>query len=195
MELWNHVRSYGILPITAVIAGWTVQYALDQASPYLLLLPMKYVTNHLPADDALIAGQVAGVLLGVPRVLAVSIAVGWIVGRLHRPRRMAAVVIFVATYVLWEGSWLWRLLQDAVRDLRYASGFFEQFVTLLVAACGVVLGGVWSAPADDSSSGGRRKAPGLGEPTNADQRERGVDQDGIDKPDTLAPGANRRSIR
>jgi len=162
MELWNRVRSYGILPITAVIAGWTVQYGLDQASPYLLFVPMNYLTKQLPAGYALTVGQVAGVLLGVPRVLAVSIAVGWIVGRLHRPRQMAAVVIFVATYVLWEGSWLVRLLIDAVRDLRYVSGFFEQFVTLLVAACGVVLGGVWSAPADDAARGGGKTVLGLG---------------------------------
>jgi hypothetical protein len=148
MELWNHTRRHPLLPVGAVIAGWAAWFGLELASVYIVFMPVGHLIDRLPADYELIARQVAGVLFGAPRLLAVSIGVGWIVGRLHRPRQIAAALIFLATYLASEAPWVWRLVMDMLRDPRYGSSLFTEGFAILVSAGGVVLGAMWSAPAE-----------------------------------------------
>jgi hypothetical protein len=148
MELWNHVRRHPLLPIGAVITGWAAWFGLQLAGVYVVFMPVGHLIDRLPTDRGLIARQVAAVLFGAPRLLAVSIGVGWIVGRLHRPRQIAAALIFLATYLASEAPWIWRLVVDVLRDPRYISSLLTEGFAILVSAGGVLLGGRWSAPAE-----------------------------------------------
>jgi hypothetical protein len=157
MTLWNRVRLHAPSPIGAVLTGWAAWLGLELAARYLAFVPVYYLIHQLPPAYASIAGQAAAVLFGVPRVLAVSIGVGWIVGRLHRPHQKTAVFSFVVTYVLWEGAWLGRLVVDAVGDSRYVAALLSESTIVLIAVFGVVLGGAWSTPSDEGSLGRARR--------------------------------------
>jgi hypothetical protein len=143
------------------LPGWAAWFGLELAVRYVRRsCPFYYLIQSCRRGDQSIAGQVTAVLFGVPRVLAVSIGVGWILGRVHRPRQGTAVFIFLVTYVLWEGAWLGRLVVDAVGDSRYVGALFSESTIVLVAAFGVVLGGLWSAPPDEGSLGRARRLLG-----------------------------------
>src|SRR5476651_1481652 len=126
MGFWNHIRQHPLLAIGAAVTGWVAWFGLELASVYVVFMPVSYLIDRLPTDSGLIARQAAGVLFGVPRLLAVSVGVGWIVGRIHRPHQTAAVNIFLVTYLASEGPWLWRLVVDVLRDPRYISSLFSQ---------------------------------------------------------------------
>jgi hypothetical protein len=69
------------------------------------------------------------------------VALGWIVGRFHRPRPGAFIVGMAVLFLLLATPELLRTLRNAVQDARFGPYFWNMAATVILQSVGFVFGG------------------------------------------------------
>jgi hypothetical protein len=144
---FEQINSHKLLALRALIVGWLARYFLKEAATALRPAIDPW-SAHLPVLAFLVLWTVW---------LFNCAFTGWIVGRFHRASRVAMVLLFAFSVLLWreqvvqwplriDAPWVFYAGMDALRDSRYAPAFAQGLLgTILVFLC-ILLGGFYAAP-------------------------------------------------
>jgi hypothetical protein len=143
----EQINSHKLLALRALAVGWLARYFLKEAA--MALRPaISPWSARLPVLAFLVLWTVW---------LFNCAFTGWIVGRFHRASRVAMVLLFSFSVVLWreqvvqwplhiDAPWVFYAGMNALRDSRYAPAFADGLLgTILVTLC-ILLGGFYAAP-------------------------------------------------
>jgi hypothetical protein len=156
----DSVRAHPVLALRAVVLGWlmgwlyanylfsTVSAATHSALNFKQFLFVTGLTDWFYVHDI---DPPAFVVRHAPDIVAAwlgTLAIGWIVGRLHRPQAASLVLVFCVTMPLPAvAALLWRLIVTPGLDaaplvfLYYANAFLFMVPHVYVPT---LLGGLWA---------------------------------------------------
>jgi hypothetical protein len=137
MEVLRTIARHKLLAMRAILTGWVVLFFLSYAVERpLLAVGYRFIGGSWSATISVILDCLS---------LAAS---GWVVGRLHRPRQTAMLVVFMLSMAPFDvGSytgqtmalnlpWLVKLAWNVAGDSRYLIGLLSSLVTNgLLLAC------------------------------------------------------------
>jgi hypothetical protein len=136
---WSEIRRHKLLALRALATGWMVIF-LESRFLYPIFFRQWWSVAH--SSQLLFA---APTLLWTP----VSAMTGWLVGRLHRPRHIAFVLLFAVSMEVWgcqQLPWAYTLFLDSLSDSRYLPYLAGITSGLIVAPLSILIGGLYSAP-------------------------------------------------
>jgi hypothetical protein len=147
VTLWKEISVHKLLAARAVATGWAVWFLyVSLIAPWLykLLIPLSH-RFPVAFDLYVPSGFVWWIIW-----LSVRAASGWIVARLHGEHRIAMVLTFSASVLLWKLQtlpWIFsNLVVDAIGDSRYAPYIVANFASVLLPPVFILVGGLWGAP-------------------------------------------------
>ena len=145
VDFGKNVRAHKLLALRAIAVGWIASYILFRfAANPLFRFYSKVLRTH---------GLFGGLwwqhyyLYPAPLIsTAFTIAVGWIVGRLHRGNREAMVLVYLASVQLWSLPELLRLIVNVLGARRFLPYLLARILGFILVTFGILLGGFWAAP-------------------------------------------------
>jgi hypothetical protein len=107
-DVWSHKW----LALRAIAVGWIASYGL--AKIYWVALTMPLPATVVGPQPATLLNSL--VLISVMHTAMARASAGWRVGRLHRPLRMAMVLMFLSSLLALDLPWLLRRAADAFEN-------------------------------------------------------------------------------
>jgi hypothetical protein len=150
-HLFKSIRTNGLLALRSISAGWAVlligSVLLTVAPRYLGIRPLNEgfalgELPYLPQTWTRIYWSLVGYLVAC-LVYAIS---GWIVAWSGRTNRIAMLLGYIASLLLWDLPWFRTLLVNSLGDARYRQSLAFYSVGLVMISMSILLGGCSSFP-------------------------------------------------
>jgi hypothetical protein len=152
VDSYSQVRIHYVLAARAIAVGMATSLLCG-----ILLLRgwmafWKFLSEYWPTSSYL---WNSSMLLELVAASVTGIAVGWIVGRFHRPYHLTMVFLYIAWCTAWSLPWvvpeLSRLISDSLGHRRYVPYLILLVARMVIWATGAMVGGLLSAPSPASS--------------------------------------------
>jgi hypothetical protein len=141
------IRSHKLLAVRAVVIGWMVASLVGWTTKQFVgpLLQGSWSWRSEVWLDA----QLGFRIIPLPFLMTTAIGAvvtGWVVARLHRPRAMSMLLIYMASFLLFEVGGFVNSFERGLRSFGgiYGLAFNSVFPFIVVPAC-LLLGGLLSA--------------------------------------------------
>jgi len=143
------VRSHKLLALRAVVIGWMVESLVGWTKQ--LVIPLLQGSSSWRSEVWLDA-QLGFPIVPLPFLLTAAIGAvvtGWVVARVHRPHAMSMLLIYVASFLLFEVGGFVNSFEKGLRSFGgvYGLAVNSLFPFIVVPAC-LMLGGLLSAQSD-----------------------------------------------
>ena len=142
------VRHHKLLAVRAVVIGWMVETLIGPTKQLMIPLLQGNWSWRL---DVWLDAQLGFPVIPLPFLMTTAISAvvtGWVVARSHRPRAMSMLLIYMASFLLFEIGGFVNSFERGLRSFGvYGLVFNSLFPFILVPAC-LVFGGLLAAQPD-----------------------------------------------
>jgi hypothetical protein len=141
------VRSHKLLAVRAVVIGWMVESLVGWTTKQFVIPLLQGSWSW--RSEVWLDAQLGFRIVPLPFLITAAIGAvvtGWVVARVHRPRAMSMLLIYMASFLLFEVGGFVNSFERGLRSFGgvYGLAFNSLFPFIVVPAC-LMLGGLLSA--------------------------------------------------
>ena len=141
------VRSHRLLAVRAVVIGWMIASLVGRTTKQFVIPLLQGSWSW--RSEVWLDAQLGFPIVPLPFLMTTAIGAvvtGWVVARLHRPHAMPMLLIYMASFLLFEVGGFVNSFERGLRSFGgvYGLAFNSVFPFIVVPAC-LMLGGLLSA--------------------------------------------------